>query len=116
MGEVIEGAKGNLLVINDDGSIKRQATSVVTVSTTNASTVSQVLKAANSDRKGLTIMNDDGTGVLYVAFAPTDTTLTHTVRIPAYGYYEMPLPIYVGAVAGTWSTTTGGGKAFVTEF
>ena len=88
----------------------RPATSVLTTVASSASTV--VLKAANTARLGLMIFNDS-TAVLYLAFAATATTSAFTVKIGADGYYELPGPVYTGAVSGIWASANG--NARVTE-
>lgn len=70
--------------------------------------------AANANRIGATIFNND-TGPLYIKFGATATaTTSNTVCIAAGGYYELPAPVYRGIIDGIW-TTSGSGSANVTE-
>lgn len=77
-----------------------------------SSATNVTLKAANASRRGLTIFNDSE-AVLYVKFGATASASSFTVKIAAGGYYEMPLPIYVGIVDGIWASANG--NARVTE-
>jgi hypothetical protein len=70
--------------------------------------------AANANRIGATIFNND-TGPLYIKFGATATATTScTAVIAAGGYYEVPAPVYRGIIDGIW-TTSGSGSANVTE-
>lgn len=70
--------------------------------------------AANANRTGAMIYNND-TGPLYLKFGATATaTTSNTVKIAADGYYELPQPVYRGIIDGIW-TTSGTGSANVTE-
>jgi hypothetical protein len=70
--------------------------------------------AANANRIGATIFNND-TGPLYIKFGATATaTTSNTALIAAGGYYELPAPVYRGIIDGIW-TTSGSGSANVTE-
>lgn len=116
MSETIRGSSGNILDIDYAGGIVPTRANSATITSSSVSTTSQTLLAANALRKGLLISNMAATAVLFVKFGATAVSATsHTVRIPAYGYYEMPLPIYTGIVDGIWDVTTGGGSALVTE-
>lgn len=85
-------------------------TAVLTSVASSASTV--VLKAANTARRGLSVFNDS-TAALYLAFAATASTSAFTVKIGAGSHYEMPTPVYTGAVSGIWASANG--NARVTE-
>jgi hypothetical protein len=89
--------------------------------TADAATLSNVasqdtninLLASAGTRRGVIIHNDD-TGVLYVKYGSTASTTSYTVKIPVDGYWEMPGPIYTGAIDGIW-VTSGSGSARITE-
>jgi hypothetical protein len=116
MEAIIGHPNGFPLEINRDGSLKMPSSGTAAISSTSVSTTNQTLKAANTSRRGLIISNMAATAVLFIKYGATAVSATsHTVRIPAYGYWEMPLPIYTGRVDGIWDVTTGGGNALVTE-
>lgn len=72
--------------------------------TTSASTQ---LLASNTSRKGACFFNDSA-AVLYLGLNATVTTTSHTVQIPAGGYYELPgSSVYTGVIAGVWASATG---------
>lgn len=88
----------------------KPATAVLATVASSASTV--VLKASNTARLGLSVFNDS-TAILYLAFAATASTSAFTVKVGAGGYYELPGPVYTGAVSGIWASANG--NARVTE-
>lgn len=79
-----------------------------------AATNSVELKAANRNRRGITIFNES-TAYLYIKCGQAATTTDYTVRVDPNGYANFRgNPIYVGLITGTWSAATG--AAQVTEF
>jgi uncharacterized membrane protein YfcA len=76
------------------------------LSSLTASMSSQVLAALNLARKGLILFNDS-TATAYVAFAATATSSAFTVKIVPGGYWEMPRPIFTGAVSVIWDAVNG---------
>jgi hypothetical protein len=86
----------------------KAATSVVTSVAGSASTVS--LLAANAARLGAAVYNDS-TAKLYLKLGATASATSHTVQIPAGGYYELPaVPPYTGAVDGIWASAAGAAR------
>lgn len=67
-----------------------------------ASGTTGVLLAANRGRKGATIWNE-GSTVLYIAFAATATLTAYVAQVAPGGYYELPPSRYTGAVSGIWA-------------
>ena len=64
--------------------------------------------AANANRIGATIFNND-TGPLYLKFGATATaTTSNTVMLAAGGYYELPAPVYRGIIDGIWTSSSTG--------
>lgn len=61
------------------------------------STTQSVLCAANSDRKGLIIFNTSGVTV-FIDYANTVTTSDYAFSLVTGAFYEMPMPIYTGAL------------------
>jgi hypothetical protein len=73
------------------------------------------LLAANSARKGVIIINDDANALL-IKYGATASATSYTVSIPGSGgYWEMPVPLYTGAIDGIW-TADGSGSARITEW
>lgn len=67
-----------------------------------ASATSVPILAAAGSRRGFTVFNE-GSTVLYLAFAATASVTAYTVQIAVNGYYEMPPVVYGGAVSGIWA-------------
>lgn len=67
-----------------------------------ASASTSVLLAANAGRRGATIFNE-GSTVLYLAFAATASVTAYTVQIAVNGYYELPVNLYGGVISGIWA-------------
>lgn len=85
-----------------------------TLSSVNSSASSGQLLAANPNRIGVMIFNDDA-NALYVKYGTTATLTDMTVRISGtFGYWEMPFPIYTGRIDGIWAAD-GSGGARITE-
>lgn len=102
-----------------DGSVSLTGTSLVTsragtatLSNVASSATSVTLLAANASRQGAIILNDS-TQLLYVAFAATASTTSHTYQVPAGGVLELTTPVYTGALSGIWAAANG--SARVTE-
>lgn len=87
--------------------------STATLSNVNDTASSTSLVASNSSRKGLIVYNDS-TSTLYLKYGTTASATSFTVKIGAAGYWEMPAPIYTGAVDGIWSADSTG-AARITE-
>jgi len=90
-----------------------QVADVATLSSVASQDTNISLLAANVNRIGLLVFNDD-TGTLYLKYGTTASTSSYTVQIPGGGYWEMPLPAYVGAIDGIW-VTSGSGSVRMTE-
>jgi hypothetical protein len=72
------------------------------------------LLASNANRRGVIIHNSDA-GPLFIKYGATATaTTSYTYKIPTGEHWEMPGPIYTGAIDGIW-TTSGSGSAVITE-
>jgi hypothetical protein len=99
----------NRLVIGSNGAILA-ATPAPTTSTVSAVTGSTTngtaLQAANTSRVGLYIFNDS-TAILYVKLGTGASPTDWTIKLPAGGFYELPVPYYRGAVSGVWASANG---------
>lgn len=84
------------------------------VNRVNASAASVTLAATDADRKGLMVYNDSAMALL-LRYGTPATATSFTVRIPAYGYWEMPAGmVYTGVVSGIWEHAAPTGAAQVT--
>lgn len=91
--------------------LPKSATSALTSVAGSATSVT--IKASNTSRVGLIVVNDSSS-VLYLAYAATAAANAYTYRLNAYETFEMPPSmIYTGLVTGIWATATG--NAYVTE-
>jgi hypothetical protein len=80
-----------------------------TLASVATSTSTAVLVPAAGARKMATIVNDSA-GVLFIAFAATASASAYTVRVISNGYYELPQPVYGGAISGILDTGTGNAR------
>jgi hypothetical protein len=83
-----------------------------TQSSVAASATNVTLLAANGNRLGATIYNDDNASVLSLKLGVTASATSFTLKIAAGGYYEVPFG-YVGQIDGLWSVASG--SARITE-
>lgn len=118
-GKVSTSAKqdtGNASLASIDGKVATEATlsaldgkyysSAATLSAVASSVTSVSLLSSNASRKGLILFNDSNS-VCYVAFAGTASSTAFTVKMAAGAFYEMPIPVYRGAVSAIWSNANG---------
>jgi len=80
--------------------------SSATVTSVNAGVFATTLLTANSSRKMVTFFNDSNATV-YVKLGTDVTGALYSFRIFPLGYYELPSPIYQGAITGLWSAQNG---------
>jgi hypothetical protein len=69
------------------------------------STTQSVLCAANSNRRGLTIFNTSSS-TIFIDYSNTVTTSDYAFSLVAGAFYEMPMPIYTGALHAILSSGT----------
>lgn len=98
---------------NTIGSINVSGTSTSSLTSIAASVTGVVLLAANPNRKMTTIFNDS-TSNMYLALGSSVSTTNFTTLIKSMGYYEFPLPVYLGSVNAIWDVAVG--SARITEF
>jgi len=77
-----------------------------TVASVAASASNVTLLASDSVRSGASFYNDS-TSALYLKYGTTASTSSFTVKIPSYGYFELPIPVYYGTIDGIWDSATG---------
>jgi hypothetical protein len=83
-------------------------------SSVSAAVASTLLLAANKNRKQALFFNDS-TSVCYLKFGTAASTTSYTVRIPAGGYFDLPLQRnaggtprpFNGVIYGYWAVATG---------
>lgn len=102
------------VVIGAAGGVEVSLTAgTATLSTLASAATSAQAIAANTARKGLIAVNTDAY-VCYIAFGQSATTATYTVAIDSGGYWEMPRPVYTGALHAIWDGD-GSGSLVMTE-
>lgn len=94
--------------------VKAQTCSKATLTTVASSATSVSILAANSARRGASIVNAS-TAILYLNLAGGTATATtaHSVQLPTLAYYEVPFG-FTGAITGIWASANG--SANITEF
>lgn len=89
--------------------------SVATESQVADSASSVTILAANTGRRGASIINTS-TATLFLRLSSSAATVTnYTVALVQGAYYEVPFG-YTGEITGIWSSDPGNGNANVTEF
>ena len=78
----------------------------------DAATASTAILAANSNRKGASILNQS-TATLYLEYDGSASIATAAIVMLPNDYYEGPFG-YTGQISGIWSAANG--KAIVCEF
>jgi hypothetical protein len=91
------------------GTTKEATVANATITSVAASASSVTLWASNPAARGRMAVND-GTANLYLAYGATATTSAYTVLVPSNGYFELPKPLYTGAVSGIWSSANGNAR------
>jgi hypothetical protein len=102
----IAAATFKSIMVPVEATTKEASCSSATLSSVASSASSVALLASNSARRGMLVFNDS-TAVLFLAYAATATTSAYTVQITPNGYWEMPKPIYPGAISGIWASANG---------
>lgn len=85
------------------------AASSATATTANVAGSATVvtLSVANPNREGFAVSNDSGSA-MYLKEGAAASATSFTVKVPAGGYWEMPLPpVYTGIITALWDTATG---------
>jgi hypothetical protein len=68
-----------------------------TVTSVSVTTSSTSLLASNANRKGASFYNDGGADI-YLKLGTTASSSSFTVKMPANAFYELPVPLYTGAI------------------
>lgn len=91
--------------------VKGEATA--SLSQVSISVTSVTLKAANTARRRLLVVNNS-TVRCYIAYAATASLAIFTLYLDPGAYWEMPDPVYTGLVSVIFAAT-GSGQVMVTE-
>lgn len=86
------------------------------VADTASSTAILAALAAGGSRKGV-IIHNNSSEILYIAYGGTAAAISsagYTYKIPADAHWEMPEPIFSGALWGIWANNSSG-YAAITE-
>ena len=102
------------LDINGQLMVTTSVTGTATLSSVASSASSVTILAANTARRGASIVNTS-TAILYLRIGGGTATATtgHSVQMAANTYYEVPFG-YTGAITGIWASANG--QANVTEY
>lgn len=90
------------------------STQTSTTTSVAASVVSVQLLAANTARKGFSVVNTSTTDTLYLKIGSAASTTDYTAPLLPLGYFEVPFG-YVGSVFGVWGPAASG-QANITEY
>lgn len=106
--DLLRGTSADGLLVNPNKASSSAQTTV------NDNAASVTILAANSARRGATIINDS-TATLYLRLSSSSATTTnYTVQIVTNAYYEVPFQ-YTGEITGIWASDPNTGAARVTE-
>ncbi len=89
------------------------STAAVTTNIPTATTSAAVL-ASNSSRKGTFVYNNC-TANLYLKYGTAASTISFAVKIAGSELWEMPPPLFTGAIEGVWESAGSTRGAMVTE-
>ena len=93
--------------------VTRAVVATATLTNLASTAASQSVLGSTTGRRGLMLFNDDANAVL-IKYGTTASATSYTVNIPAGGYWEMPMPIYTGAIDAIW-LADGSGSLRITE-
>lgn len=93
----------------DGTNFRRVRSSLATSAHTavGASVTSVSLLAANSNRESATFYNDSASAYCYLKLGATASTTSFTYKMAPGAYYELPMPVWAGAVDGIWDAAVG---------
>lgn len=79
------------------------STQTAAITSPAAAATTAVLLAASGARKGAIIFNE-GSTILYVAYAATASLTAYTVQVAVNGYFALdPTSMYGGVISGIWA-------------
>ena len=77
-----------------------------------AATGATVILASNTSRRSFSFYNG-ANSTAFLLFGASPSTTRYSLQVLSGAFYEMPLPVYTGAINAVWNTALGSG--FVTE-
>jgi hypothetical protein len=86
--------------------MQQGTSSVATCTNITAAASDTSLLAASASRIGVTLFNDS-TATAYVKYGTGASSTSYTVQMGPGAYWEMPAPIYTGALNALWSAVNG---------
>lgn len=102
---------GNASLASLTGSLT--GASSATLANVSSATSSATCLASNSARK-MAVVYNDSTEILYLKFGSSASSTSFTYFLPAGATWEMPMPVYTGAITCIWADANGAAR--VTEW
>ena len=99
--------------INGELLVSQAAPTTSAVTSVAAAAADTTLLVLNATRKGASIFNDSPTATLYLKLGTAASLTSFTTKVGPGGFYEVPSPVYTGAINGIWDAAVG--NARVTE-
>jgi len=97
------------LVVTQSPNDRSVVASAATLTNVASSATSVSLLAANTARYGVIVYNDSNQ-TLYLKYGTTASTTSFTYLLTPKATWEMPFPIYQGAIDGIWSSANGAAR------
>lgn len=72
-----------------------------------ASSATSVTCLSAATGRGAAFIFNDSAQVLYIKFGETASATSFTVKVAAGGFYEVPLPAYLGRIDCIWASADG---------
>jgi hypothetical protein len=93
--------------------VREHTVSSAAVTSVAGSAASVSLLASNANRRKATFYNDS-TAALYLKCGTTASTSSFTIKLFPAAFFELPAPVYTGAIDGIWDSAAGNVR--ITEF
>ncbi len=87
--------------------------STATLSNVTSAATSTSILSSNTSRRGFLVVND-ANRPMYLKLGTTASTTSYTVLLVAGAFWEMPMPVYTGAITAIWGSDPTG-SARITE-
>jgi hypothetical protein len=97
---------GNASLSSIDGKILSDKVSTSACTNVSSSATVVTLLSSTAGRRSGFFFNDS-TSDVYLKLGTSASATSFTVKIASYGYYELPQPIYTGAITGIWVSANG---------
>jgi len=106
-------AADGALVVTNSPNAAPPSSATATLSTVAGSITTVSLLAANAARKGVYVVNEGSTQVMYIAFAATASLTAYTIVLQPGAIWNPDVITYTGAMSAIWYVA--GANARVTE-